>query len=627
MSWPPRRLVHTVAVDPSTELPPTAEHARLAESPGMTGAWRMWGPYLAGRQWGTVREDYSPDGNPWASFPFEHARARAYRWGEDGLGGVSDRFGFLNFAVALWNRRDPILKERLFGLTNNEGNHGEDAKEYWWVIDGTPTHSWMQWRYRYPQAEYPYQLLREENARRGRDEREFELADTGVLEGDRFFDVDVMYAKAAPDDLCITISATNHGPDPAPLDLLPQAWLRNTWAWGRDTRKASMAELRPPELTIGGLDRRPRRPRVPRAVLPRRRGAAGGALLRQRDERRRAVRGRGESHAVHQGRDRPPHRARGHGGGQPGEHRHQGRVPLLVRRRGAGRDGRRAPAAVAGGTEHRHVRTRVRHGRGRPPPRGRRVLRPRHRPRPVGRRPSRRPPGLRRPAVDQAAVPLRRRPVAVRRPRSPAAEPGPAHPRRPQHRLDAPVARRRHLDARRVGVPVVRRLGPRLPHRAAGPRRSRVRQGTVGADVPGVGDAPERPAPRLRMGVRRRQPAGVRLGDLARVPPRRHARPHVPRPRVQQAAPQLLVVGEPQGLRGLQPVRGRLPRHGQHRRVQPLGAAATRIPPGAVRRDELDGLLLHPDVQDRRGAVARTSGRGTTSPPSSSSTSSRSPPP
>ncbi len=242
-----------MAVDPSTELPPTAEHARLAESPGMTGAWRMWGPYLAGRQWGTVREDYSPDGNAWASFPFEHARARAYRWGEDGLGGVSDRFGFLNFAVALWNRRDPILKERLFGLTNNEGNHGEDVKEYWWVIDGTPTHSWMHWRYRYPQAEYPYQLLREENARRGRDEREFELADTGVLDGDRFFDVDVMYAKAAPDDLCVTISATNHGPDPAPLDLLPQAWLRNTWAWARDTRKASMAELRPPELTIGGL--------------------------------------------------------------------------------------------------------------------------------------------------------------------------------------------------------------------------------------------------------------------------------------------------------------------------------------------------------------------------------------
>ena len=133
----------------------------------------------------------------------------------------------------------------MFGLTNSEGNHGEDVKEYWWAIDGTPTHSWMHWLYRYPQAEYPYQLLREENARRGRDEREYELADTGVLDDDRFFDVDVTYAKAAPDDLCITISATNHGPDPAPLDLLPQVWLRNTWAWGRDTPEGVDAQLLP----------------------------------------------------------------------------------------------------------------------------------------------------------------------------------------------------------------------------------------------------------------------------------------------------------------------------------------------------------------------------------------------
>ena len=154
------------------------------------------GALLSGRQWGTVREDYSADGNAWASFPFDHANARAYRWGEDGLGGISDRFGFLNFAVALWNGKDPILKERLFGLTNGEGNHGEDAKEYWWAVDGTPTHSWMQWLYRYPQAEYPYQQLRDENAARGRDEREYELGDTGILDGNRFFDVTMSYAKA-----------------------------------------------------------------------------------------------------------------------------------------------------------------------------------------------------------------------------------------------------------------------------------------------------------------------------------------------------------------------------------------------------------------------------------------------
>ncbi len=234
--------------------PPSAEHARLGEVSGTTGPWRLWGPYLSGRQWGTVREDYSEDGNAWASFPFDQAHARAYRWGDDGLGGISDRYGFLNFAVALWNGKDRILKERLFGLTNNEGNHGEDAKEYWWAIDGTPSHSWMQWLYRYPQAAYPYDQLRHENAARGRDEREFELADTGILDDDRFFDVQITYAKATPDDLCIEIAVTNHGPDPAPLDLLPQCWLRNTWSWGRDRRRGSIDQLLPPTLTVGGLE-------------------------------------------------------------------------------------------------------------------------------------------------------------------------------------------------------------------------------------------------------------------------------------------------------------------------------------------------------------------------------------
>ncbi len=220
--------------------PPTAEHARLAESPDAGSAWRLWGPYLAGRQWGTVREDYSADGDAWSYLPFEQAHQRAYRWGEDGLGGLCDRYGFLNVAVALWNGRDPVLKERLFGLTNGEGNHGEDGKEYWWALDGTPSHSWMQWLYRYPQAEFPYEQLRRENAARGRDEREYELADTGVLDANRFFDVTVTYAKAAPDDVAIVVEATNHGPDPAPLHLLPQVWFRNTWAWGRDDRRPSM---------------------------------------------------------------------------------------------------------------------------------------------------------------------------------------------------------------------------------------------------------------------------------------------------------------------------------------------------------------------------------------------------
>ncbi|GDY30847.1 MGH1-like glycoside hydrolase domain-containing protein [Gandjariella thermophila] len=217
-----------------------AEHARLAASEDPGAAWRLWGPYLSARQWGTVREDYSAGGDAWTSFPFDHARARAYRWGEDGIAGVCDRFGFLNLALALWNGRDPILKERYFGLANHEGNHGEDVKEHWWVLDGTPTHSWMRVLYRYPQAEFPYARLRELAAAAGRDGREPKLADTGVLDGDRFFDVVVSYAKAAPDDLCVEITATNHGSEPAPLHLLPQLWFRNTWSWGRDPRRPSL---------------------------------------------------------------------------------------------------------------------------------------------------------------------------------------------------------------------------------------------------------------------------------------------------------------------------------------------------------------------------------------------------
>ena len=160
----------------------TEEHDRLASSPGASDAWRLWGPYVAARQWGTVREDYSADGDAWRHFPFDHAHLRAYRWGEDGLAAISDRFGFLNLSLALWNRHDDRLKERLFGLSNHEGNHGEDVKEYWWPLDATPTHSWSQYLYRYPQAAFPYEELRAENARRGLAEDEYELADTGALE-------------------------------------------------------------------------------------------------------------------------------------------------------------------------------------------------------------------------------------------------------------------------------------------------------------------------------------------------------------------------------------------------------------------------------------------------------------
>ncbi len=237
----------------SDRAAPTAEHARLAESPDDGDPWRGWGPYVSARQWGTVREDYSATGDAWNDFPFEHAHVRTYRWGEDGLAGLCDRYGFLNLAVALWNRRDDRLKERLFGLTNLQGNHGEDAKEYWWHLDATPTHSYAEWLYRYPQAAYPYAALVEENARRTREQPEFELADTGILEGDRFFDVQVTHAKAGPDDIAVVITATNRGPDAAPLDIVPQLWFRNTWSWGRDDRVPSLRRLSGKELDDGDL--------------------------------------------------------------------------------------------------------------------------------------------------------------------------------------------------------------------------------------------------------------------------------------------------------------------------------------------------------------------------------------
>jgi len=212
--------------------PTGAEQARLEQTRTREQHWQRWGPYLSERQWGTVREDYSKDGSCWTYFPHDHARSRAYRWGEDGLLGITDRQNRLCFALALWNGKDPILKERLFGLTGPEGNHGEDVKELYFYLDSTPTHSYLKALYKYPQREFPYSQLVAENARRGRDEPEFELLDTGVFEEDRYFDVQVEYAKAAPEDILIKITAQNRGPETAQLHLLPTLWFRNTWAWG-----------------------------------------------------------------------------------------------------------------------------------------------------------------------------------------------------------------------------------------------------------------------------------------------------------------------------------------------------------------------------------------------------------
>jgi hypothetical protein len=222
----------------------TAEGDRLSEA--RTGGWRQWGPYLSERQWGTVREDYSDNGDAWNYFTHDQARSRAYRWGEDGLAGVCDDQGLMCLGLALWNGADPILKERLFGLTNSEGNHGEDVKEYYFYVDNVPTHSWMRWRYKYPQTAFPYDDLVRTNGERGFGEQEYELIDTGAFDDGRYFDVQVDYAKGGPTDLLARITARNRGAEAAPLHLLPTVWFRNTWTWGEQSAKPTLRSVAAP---------------------------------------------------------------------------------------------------------------------------------------------------------------------------------------------------------------------------------------------------------------------------------------------------------------------------------------------------------------------------------------------
>jgi hypothetical protein len=228
------------APSPKAAAKASAEKQRLAEDKSGKQNWRQWGPYVSERQWGTVREDYSPGGNAWDYLPHDHARSRAYRWGEDGIAGFSDDRQQLCLSLALWNGRDPILKERLFGLTNSEGNHGEDVKELYYYLDATPSHSYLKMLYKYPQAEFPYARLVEENRRRGADQPEFELLDTGLFDDDRYFDVFVEYAKAAPDDILLLVTVHNRGPEAAKLSLLPQICFRNTWSWKPNASKPKL---------------------------------------------------------------------------------------------------------------------------------------------------------------------------------------------------------------------------------------------------------------------------------------------------------------------------------------------------------------------------------------------------
>ncbi len=251
-------MIQNRTPDTSPALELNAERARLAEAHKNIQPWYYWGPYLSERQWGTVREDYSFSGNAWDFFPHDHARSRTYRWGEDGLFGISDEQCRLCFALSLWNEADPILKERLFGLTGSEGNHGEDVKEYYYFLDSTPTHSYMKALYKYPQRAFPYAELVAENRRRGRSEPEYELIDTGVFDQDRYFDVTVEYAKVDPQDILIRITATNRGPDPAPLHVLPTLWFRNTWAWGyehdEENRRPEIQAVEIPSASDGNKE-------------------------------------------------------------------------------------------------------------------------------------------------------------------------------------------------------------------------------------------------------------------------------------------------------------------------------------------------------------------------------------
>ena len=295
------------------------EAARLREARAPNTPWKKWGPYLAERQWGTVREDYSQDGNAWDYFSHDQARSRAYHWGEDGLAGISDEKQLLCFGLALWNGRDPILKERLFGLTNREGNHGEDVKEYYFYLDSTPTHSYMKYLYKYPQAAFPYNDLIRINGQRDRTEMEYELLDTGVFNTDRYFDVFVEYAKNSPEDILIQISVCNRGPEPATLHVLPTLWFRNTWTWWPDTPKPALTRVSGSNGTSYGGGRA----RSAGRSLPLLRDGSSPAVHGERDQQRADLR-HAQRRPVCQGRDQQLFDRRKAGCGQSGAHRHEG---------------------------------------------------------------------------------------------------------------------------------------------------------------------------------------------------------------------------------------------------------------------------------------------------------------
>ena len=352
----------------------TAEDLRLDESRRKVVHWKRWGPYVAERAWGTVREDYSADGDAWSYFPHDHARSRAYRWNEDGLAGICDRHQRICLALALWNGQDPILKERLFGLSGPEGNHGEDVKEAYFYLDSTPTHSYMRWLYKYPQRPFPYEALVAENKRRTREDREYELHDTGVFDEDRYFDVEAEFGKLDAEDLCVRITATNRGPDAAPLHLLPTVWFRNTWAWApgvprpRLWRADAIDDVPTIELDDPVYGHRWLSVSADAPLAP-------TLLFTENETNRERLFGQPRAGAILQGRDQRPRGGRAGGRGEPAAGRHQGRGVV----RGHDPAGRQHvdPPPPQRQAARRRARSAVgrRAGPRRSPPRGRRVLR------------------------------------------------------------------------------------------------------------------------------------------------------------------------------------------------------------------------------------------------------------
>ncbi len=486
-----------------------AERQRLEEARQSQQPWRRWGPYLSERQWGTVREDYSSDGTAWDYFSHDMARSRAYRWGEDGIAGLCDDQQRLCLALAMWNGRDPILKERLFGLTNSEGNHGEDVKEQYYYLDATPTNSYLKMLYKYPQREFPYARLVDENRRRGKLDMEFELLDTGVFDDDRYWDVLVEYAKAAPDDLFWQITVHNRGPEAAVLHLLPQIWFRNRWSWSGTATRPSLAA-------------------IPQGAIAASHHTLGDYVLycqgapellfcenETNGQRLWGLNGAGgyfkdafHDYVIHGRRDAVN--------------------PRQIGTKAAAHYVLQVPA---GGQSS--VRLRLVAAAADPPT-------PQNDPldsfdRVVQERQQDADEfyaDLQSDIAEEDARRVHRQALAgmiwskqfyhYDVPRwldGDPTQPQPPHSRRHgrNSRMAARQQRRRHLDARQVGVSLVRGVGPGVPLRGVSDGRRGIRQGPARAADARVVHAPQRRAAGLRVGLGRRQPAGARLGRLARV--------------------------------------------------------------------------------------------------------------